>query len=74
MIRKLNNEEVYGKWIVEVKERFRFVYNSFGYIGGMLIGYYDWGLYFVLSYCNFIFWMLLKIKRNSDRIKGKGEL
>lgn len=72
--RKLNNEEAYGKWIAEVKERPRPVYNSFGYTGGMLTGYYDWGSYPAPSYCNPIPWMPPKIKRNSDRIKGKGEL
>lgn len=72
--RKLNNEEAYGKWIAEVKERPRPVYNSFGYTGGMLTGYYDWGSYPAPSYCNPIPWMPPKVKRNSDRIKGKVEL
>ena len=72
--RKLNNEEAYGKWMAEVKERPRPVYNSFGYTGGMLTGYYEWGSYPAPSYCNPIPWMPPKIKRNSDRIKGKAEL
>ena len=41
--RKLLNEESYSRWIAEVKERPRPVYNSFGYTGGMLTGYYEWG-------------------------------
>lgn len=72
--RKMNSEEVYSRWIVKVKERLKFVYNSFGYIGGMLIGYYEWGLYLVFSYFNLIFWVLLKVKRNSDRRKGRMEI
>lgn len=72
--RKLNNEEAYSKWIAEVKERPKPVYNSFGYTGGMLTGYYEWGSYPAPSYCNPIPWMPPKIKRNSDRIKGKVEL
>jgi len=72
--RKLNNEEAYSKWIAEVKERPKPVYNSFGYTGGMLTGYYEWGSYPAPSYCNPIPWMPPKIKRNSDRIKGKIEL
>ena len=74
MTRKLNNEEAYGKWMAQVKERPRPVYNSFGYTGGMLTGYYEWGSYPAPSYCNPIPWMPPKIKRNSDRIKGKAEL
>lgn len=70
----MNNEEVYSKWIVVVKEKFKFVYNSFGYIGGMLIGYYEWGLYLVFSYCNFILWVFFKIKRDCNRRKGKVEM
>ena len=72
--RKLNNEEAYSKWIAEVKERPKPVYNSFGYTGGMLTGYYEWGSYPAPSYCNPIPWMPPKVKRNSDRIKGKVEM
>lgn len=72
--RKLNNEEAYNKWISEVKERPKPVYNSFGYTGGMLTGYYEWGSYPAPSYCNPIPWMPPKVKRNSDRIKGKVEM
>lgn len=72
--RKLNNEEAYGNWIAEVKERPKPVYNSFGYTGGMLTGYYEWGSYPAPSYCNPIPWMPPKVKRNSDRRKGKKEM
>ena len=72
--RKLNNEEAYSKWIAEVKERPRPVYNSFGYTGGMLTGYYEWGSYPAPSYCNPIPWMPPKVKRNNERRKGKMEM
>lgn len=72
--RKLHNEEAYGRWIAEVKERPRPVYNSFGYTGGMLTGYYEWGSYPAPSYCNPIPWVPPKVKRNNERQKGKKEL
>lgn len=72
--RKMNNEEAYSQWIAEVKERPTPVYNSFGYTGGMLTGYYEWGSYPAPSYCNPIPWMPPKIKRNSNRRKGKVEM
>lgn len=72
--RKMNNEEAYSQWIAEVKERPTPVYNSFGYTGGMLTGYYEWGSYPAPSYCNPIPWIPPKIKRNSNRRKGKVEM
>ena len=72
--RKLHSEEAYGRWIAEVKERPRPVYNSFGYTGGMLTGYYEWGSYPAPSYCNPIPWVPPKVKRNNERQKGKKEL
>ena len=72
--RKLNNEEAYNNWIARVRERPKPVYNSFGYTGGMLTGYYEWGSYPAPSYCNPIPWMPPKIKTNSARVKGKVEM
>ena len=72
--RKLLNEESYSSWIAEVKERPRPVYNSFGYTGGMLTGYYEWGSYPAPSYCNPIPWVPPRVKRSNERHKGKKEL
>lgn len=72
--RKLQNEEAYSKWIEEIRERPKPVYNSFGYTGGMLTGYYEWGSYPAPSYCNPIPWVPPKVKRNNERRKGKMEM
>lgn len=72
--RKMNNEEAYSKWIAAVKEKPKPVYNSFGYTGGMLTGYYEWGSYPAPSYCNPIPWVPPKIKRDCNRRKGKVEM
>lgn len=72
--RKMNNEEAYSKWIATAKEKAKPVHNSFGYTGGMLTGYYEWGSYPAPSYCNPIPWVPPKIKRDSNRWKGKVEM
>lgn len=72
--RKMNNEEAYSKWIAAAKEKAKPVHNSFGYTGGMLTGYYEWGSYPAPSYCNPIPWVPPKIKRDSNRRKGKVEM
>ena len=72
--RKLHNEEAYGRWIAEVKDRPKPVYNSFGYTGGILTGYYEWGSYPAPSYCNPVPWVPPKMKRNNERRKGKMEM
>ncbi|XP_068710735.1 coiled-coil domain-containing protein 34-like [Montipora foliosa] len=72
--RKMNSEEAYSRWIAKAKERPKPVYNSFGYTGGMLTGYYEWGSYPAPSYFNPIPWVPPKVKRNSDRRKGRMEI
>lgn len=72
--RKLHNEEAYSHWIAEVKDRPKPVYNSFGYTGGILTGYYEWGSYPAPSYCNPVPWVPPKVKRNNERRKGKMEM
>lgn len=72
--RKMNNEEAYSKWIAAAKEKAKPVHNSFGYTGGMLTGYYEWGSYPAPSYCNPIPWVPPKIKRDSNRRTGKAEM
>lgn len=72
--RRLHNEEAYSNWMAGVKERPKPVYNSFGYTGGMLTGYYEWGTYPAPSYCNPLPWVPPKVKRNNEKRKGKMEL
>lgn len=72
--RKLHSEEAYINWMAQVKERPKPVYNSFGYTGGMLTGYYEWGSYPAPSYYNPIPWVPPKVKTNCERRKGKKEL
>lgn len=71
--RKLNNEEAYSRWIAKANERPKSVYNSFGYIG-YTGGFYEWGSYPAPSYCNPVPWVPPKVKRNSEKRKGKMEM
>ena len=72
--RKMKSEEEYEKWQNQLKSRPRSVYNSFGYTGGKLTGYYEWGSYPAPSYVNPIPWVHPGGKRNKERNRGKKEL
>lgn len=72
--RKLDNEEAYSRWIAKANEKPKSVYNSFGYTGGMMMGFYEWGSYPAPSYCNPVPWVPPKVKRNNERRKGKMEM
>ena len=69
--RRMRSEEEYEKWQKQLRSRPRSVYNSFGYTGGMLTGYYEWGSYPAPSYVNPIPWVHSGPKKSKGERRGK---